>query len=186
MKELILASQSPRRRELLAKCTERFTVEAADIEETMDPQKPLPEEIQKLAKAKAAAVFAKHPEALVLGSDTIVVLDGEVLGKPADEDDAVRMLRELSGRTHQVLTGVCLLGPGFCKTDVSVSHVTFAVMSEAEIREYVASGDPLDKAGAYGIQSMAARYITGIEGDYYAIMGLPVHLVYELLKQAGF
>ena len=146
MKELILASQSPRRRELLAKCTDRFTVEAADIVETLDPQKPLPEEIQKLAKAKAAAVFAKHPEALVLGSDTIVVLDGEVLGKPADEDDAVRMLRELSGRTHQVLTGVCLLGPGFCQTDVSVSHVTFAVMSEAEIREYVASGDPLDKA----------------------------------------
>ena len=185
MKELILASQSPRRRELLAKCTERFTVEAADIEETMDPQKPLPEEIQKLAKAKAAAVFAKHPEALVLGSDTIVVLDGEVLGKPRDTEDAVRMLKELSGRTHQVLTGVCLLGPGFCKTDVSVSHVTFAPMSEDEIRAYAETGDPLDKAGAYGIQGIAARYITGIEGDYYAIMGLPVHLVYELLKQAG-
>ncbi len=182
MKQIILASQSPRRKELLEKCGVSFTVEAADIDEAMDLHNDLKEEIQKLAYRKAYAVLQKHPDAVVIGSDTIVVLNNEVLGKPADRNDAVRMLRELSGNTHQVITGVCITGSGKTFTDVSVSDVTFAQMTDEEITAYAESGEADDKAGAYGIQGLAARYITHIAGDYYSIMGLPVSMVYNELK----
>lgn len=182
MKSLILASSSPRRRELLEKCGVPFQVEAADIDEHINLNGYLPEEIRLLARRKAQAVLAKHPEAVILGSDTIVALGGRVLGKPKDEIDAENMLRSLSGHTHQVITGVCLLSCAREYTNVSISEVSFSYLSEEEIRKYVETGEPMDKAGAYAIQGIASRYVTGIHGDYYAIMGLPVAMVYEELK----
>lgn len=184
-REIILASQSPRRKELLAKCGAAFAVEAADIDESFNHDNDLKQEIMNLSCRKAKAILDKHPDALVIGSDTIVVLDNEVLGKPKDHHDAERMLRELSGRTHQVITGLCLLSADACVKDVSVSDVTFAELSEQEIHDYVVSGEADDKAGSYGIQGKAACFITGIKGDYYSIMGLPVRKVYEALKRLG-
>ncbi len=182
MKQLILASQSPRRKELLEKCQVPFLVEAADIDETMNPALDLEEAIQDLSFRKASAVLKNHPDSVVLGSDTIVVIDRTVLGKPKDRPDAERMLRMLSGRTHQVITGFCLLSAKREYRNVSVSDVTFAVLSDEEISAYLASGEADDKAGAYGIQGMAGNYITQIRGDYYAIMGLPVSMIYAELK----
>ncbi len=182
MKKLILASQSPRRRELLAKCGYEFAVEAADIDETIDPEKDLYDEIRRLAERKARAVLEAHPDAVVVGSDTVVAVDGEVLGKPQDEQDACRMLERLSGHVHEVITGLCIVNGNRCFTDVSVSRVFFEVMDEDEIMSYVKTGEPMDKAGAYAVQGIASRYIRRIEGDYYAVMGLPLSMVYETLK----
>ena len=182
MRKLILASQSPRRKELMEKCGLHFTVEAADIDETIDPAKDLREEVKRLAQGKAETVLRKHPQAVVVGSDTIVVIDGEVLGKPTDEEDAAAMLRKLSGRTHQVMTGLCIVSSRRLFSDVSVSDVTFEYMDEDEIISYVRSTEPMDKAGAYAVQGIASRYIKEIRGDYYAIMGLPLSMVYETLK----
>lgn len=182
MKQLILASQSPRRKELLEKCGIPFLVEAADIDETLNPELPLEDAIQELSYRKAAAVLAHHPDAVVLGSDTIVVVDRTVLGKPENRREAEWMLRKLSGNTHQVITGICLLSSRREYRNVSVSDVTFMPLSEEEIRFYLESGEADDKAGAYGIQGLAGNYITSIRGDYYAIMGLPVSMVYAELK----
>ena len=182
---IILASQSPRRRELLEKCGVSFTCDPADIDETMDLSNHLNTEIQNLAYRKAEEVLKRHPEALVIGSDTIVVLNGEVLGKPKDEADATRMLKELQGNTHEVVTGLCFLSQKRKYTDVSISKVTFAPMSDEEIGEYISTGECMDKAGAYGIQGFGGKYIQKIEGDYYTIMGLPLNLVYEELKNCN-
>lgn len=182
MKQLILASKSPRRKELLAKCGIPFEIDAAEIDETLKDSCPLTEAIMDLSLRKASAVLLRHPSAAVLGSDTIVVVENRVLGKPADRDDARLMLQELSGRTHQVITGFALVSSKKTFCDVSVSNVTFTDLSSAEIEEYIASGEADDKAGAYGIQGLAGKFITKIEGDYYAIMGLPLSKVYQELK----
>lgn len=182
MKRLILASQSPRRKELLEKCGVPFVTEPADIDETLETEGPLEEQIKMLSRRKAAAVLSLHPDAVVLGSDTIVAVNGMILGKPADEEEAASMLRQLAGRTHQVITGVCLISSRREYLGVSVSDVTFAPMTEEEISDYISTGECMDKAGAYGIQGYGGRYITHIRGDFYAIMGLPLNLVYEEIK----
>lgn len=182
MKKLILASQSPRRRELLEKCGIPFVCEPADIDESIDDRNDLSDEIRRLSRRKAEAILRLHPESVVIGSDTIVAVNGKVLGKPADREDAAKMLKMLSGNTHQVITGLCIISSERVYQDVSVSHVTFAPLSKKEIEAYVSSGECDDKAGAYAIQGGAGKFITNIDGDYYAIMGLPLNLVYEELK----
>lgn len=185
MHSLILASASPRRSELLRNAGIAFQVDPAAIHE-----EPLADEVpidyaQRLARDKARTVFARHPDALVLGADTVVVVDEHLLEKPANGADATRMLRLLSGRTHQVITGVCLLSAEFKCAQAEVTQVTFVAMSESEIAEYVASGEPMDKAGAYGIQGMASRWVERIAGDYFNVVGLPVGRVYRMLQQAS-
>jgi len=182
MKKLILASKSPRRKEILEKCGIPFEIDAAEIDETLRSSLSLTDAIMELSVRKASAVLERHPDAVVLGSDTIVVIDNRVLGKPHDRNDARSMLEELSGRTHQVITGLALVSGKKTYTGVSVSHVSFAKLSEDEITEYLSSGEADDKAGAYGIQGLAGRFITNIDGDYYAIMGLPLSMVYQELK----
>jgi nucleoside triphosphate pyrophosphatase len=182
---LILASASPRRSELLRNAGIAFTVEPAHIEEQVLPdEQPLPY-AQRPARDKALAVFAKHPDSVVLGADTIVMADEHLLEKPHDDQDAERMLRVLSGRTHQVITGVCLLAPGFEQTEAEITEVSCGPLTDSEICDYVATREPMDKAGAYAIQGMASRWISRIEGDYCNVVGLPVALVYRMLHEHG-
>ncbi|PKM65012.1 MAG: septum formation inhibitor Maf [Firmicutes bacterium HGW-Firmicutes-19] len=180
--EIILASKSPRRKQLLALCGIDFKVREADVDEILDESVSKVEAIEKLALHKAQTIWKQHPHALVIGADTIVLVDDEVLGKPIDIEDAKVMLRKLSGRTHQVITGVCLMDSQKVTTFSSVVEVDFCVLDEKEIEDYANSGEPMDKAGAYGIQGLAAPFILSIHGDYYAVMGLPVSRVYEHLK----
>ncbi len=182
-KKLILASGSPRRRELLELCEIPFTVETADIDETLNLEADLNEEIQKLAYRKAQKVFEKHKDAVVIGSDTIVVVDHEVLGKPKMEENAKRMLEKLSGKVHQVITGVCVLSDEKCETFAVVTDVEFFELSEEVISGYVATKEPLDKAGGYGIQGKGALLIKGIRGDYYSVMGFPISRVNQALNR---
>lgn len=177
-----MASQSPRRRELLEKCGISFVCIPMDIDESLEEGKSLEEKIRILSEKKAMACLAEHPDSVVIGSDTIVTVDEKILGKPENREEAASMLRELSGRTHRVITGVCIVSAKRKYCDVSVSEVTFAELSEEEISAYTASGECDDKAGAYAIQGLAGRFISHISGDYYAIMGLPLNLVYEELK----
>jgi septum formation protein len=182
---LVLASASPRRQELLRNAGFSFAVQPADIDETPLPGEPPRECAERLAREKALAVWNLRRQGLVLGADTIVVVDGAILGKPADADAAVRMLRMLSGRVHEVITGVCLAGPGAgeVKSTSETTLVTMRELSEEEICAYVATGEPMDKAGAYAIQGMASRWIPRIEGDYSNVVGLPVALVYRMLSE---
>ncbi len=182
MKTLILASGSPRRKELLEKCGIPFDVCPADIDETINEKGYLPDEIRMLAERKAKAILEENPSTAVIGSDTIVVIDSEVLGKPENKEDAKRMLKRLSGHTHQVITGICIMSSMREFSNVSISEVTFADLDDQEIQKYVDTEEPMDKAGAYAVQGIASRYITRIHGDYYSIMGLPVSMVYEELK----
>jgi len=208
---LVLASASPRRHELLRNAGIPFIVQPADIDETPLPSEPPLQCAQRLAREKALSVSRTRSQNLVLGADTIVVIDEAILGKPVDADDAVRMLRLLSGRVHRVITGVCLVGtvpsgqwPVIGKaeprprsyeilrtenqelrTASETTLVTMSELSEDEIREYVATGEPMDKAGAYAIQGMASRWIPRIEGDYSNVVGLPVALVYRMLQEQG-
>jgi septum formation protein len=182
---LILASASPRRRELLRAAGFDFEVRPSGIEEKRRAGESGEEFALRVAREKALQVAASAPpESLVLGADTVVIVDGEVLGKPAGPDDAPRMLRLLSGVTHRVVTGVCLVrAPDRIEAlTPSVTLVTFRRLDEQGISEYVSSGEPLDKAGAYGIQGLASKFVTRIEGCYFNVVGLPVALVYELLK----
>ncbi len=181
-KQVVLASQSPRRQELLHRLFDEFAVCPADIDETMNPNLTPKDAVAELSARKAQAVAGQHPDALVIAADTIVVC-GTIFGKPADEADAARMLRELSGRAHQVMTAVTVQCGGAIRTEVSVTQVHFRPLREPEIADYIRSGEPMDKAGAYGIQGRGALFIEGIEGDYYGVMGLPVCLLYEMLKQ---
>lgn len=188
MKEkLILASASPRRQELLRLLTADFEVRPADVDETLDPAAPLRDEIVRLAVHKARAVqAAANGPCFVIGADTIVALSGAALGKPRDGEDAKRMLRLLSGRTHEVITALALVSPdGREDTALNVTRVTFYELDEGEISRYVATGEPLDKAGAYGIQGRGAVLVRGIEGDYYSVMGLPVAQLARLLRSHG-
>ncbi|MGA8503056.1 MAG: Maf family protein [Candidatus Sulfotelmatobacter sp.] len=186
---IVLASASPRRQELLRNAGIAFTVQPADINETPlagESPRDCPE---RLAREKALAVFQRRPGDCVLGADTIVVVDGAILGKPGDADDAVRMLRMLSGRTHAVITGVCVVGQGVDKADAltasETTMVTFCELSDDEIRDYVATGEPMDKAGGYAIQGIASRWVPRIEGDYSNVVGLPVARVYRMLRTRG-
>jgi septum formation protein len=180
---IVLASQSPRRAELLRNAGFAFRVQPAHIPEEIMPHESPSDYVQRLARYKARTVHAQlDGNDIVLGADTTVVIDGGVLEKPADKDDARRMLRKLSGRTHEVLTGVCLKGKDFEDVQVETTEVRFARLSDEEIEEYVASGEPMDKAGAYGIQGMASRFSERIDGDYFNIVGLPIPRVYRMLK----
>ena len=182
MKHLILASASPRRRELLSLFGIPFTVRVADIDEAMDPTKSPCDEVARVSCRKALAV-ERGPEDVVVAADTIVVCAGRVLGKPHSREEAVAMLQLLSGREHQVMTGCTVLCGDRRETFTEVTDLTFRPLSEAEIRRYVASGEPMDKAGAYGIQGGAALFCPGIRGDYYNVMGLPVCRLGTVLGQ---
>ena len=183
---LILASSSPRRRELLRQAGFDFEVCPSDIAEEIQ-QDELPEEFaRRAAREKALCVAgAAPPGSLVLGADTVVAIDGQTLGKPSDGNDAARMLRLLSGRTHKVYTGVCVVRAP--SEVVSFKHettlVTFRSLDEDEIRRYVASGEPMDKAGAYAVQGLASNFVTRISGCYSNVVGLPIALVYDILKR---
>lgn len=181
---LILASASPRRSELLRNAAIQFTVDPAHVPEEPRPHENPLQYAKRLARDKASAVFPRHPQDAVLGADTIVVVDEHLLEKPSSAEDATRMLRLLSGRSHQVITGVCLLGPGFERTEAEVTQVYFSPLSDQEIADYVAGAEPMDKAGAYGIQGIASRWIGRIEGCYFNVVGLPVERVYRLLREA--
>jgi septum formation protein len=213
--ELILASSSPRRQELLREIGIPFQVHAANINEDQMPDESPIEYALRLAREKAQAVAAQYPQSYVLGADTIVVLNGEVLGKPIDHADAVRMLRLLSGCTHEVTTAVSLIAPSatapnkaapnkaapstvapntargtvaqgtLAETRASTTKVFFREIPEAEIQQYVAGGEPMDKAGAYAIQGGASRWTDRIEGEFSNVVGLPLSLVTEMLKTAG-
>lgn len=194
---LVLASASPRRQELLRNAGIVFAVHPTNIPELPQPGESGRDCAERLARQKALAAVHHWPDALVLGADTVVVVEGEILGKPRDEADAARMLHLLSGRTHQVTTGICLIGPtlrtgnqkpgtGFEDTRSETTLVTMNPLTEENIRTYIANGEPMDKAGAYAIQGAASRWIPHIEGDYFNVMGLPVSLVYRMLQEHGF
>ncbi len=180
--QLILASQSPRRKELLGLFHIPFTVRAADIDETMDPGKDPFDEVARVSRLKAMAVAAA-PEDTVIAADTIVVCGGKVLGKPATEEEAIRMLRLLSGRDHQVMTGMTVRRGDRCRSVTEVTDIHFRPLSPKEIEDYVATGEPMDKAGAYGIQGGAALFCDKMVGDYYNVMGLPVCRLWKLLME---
>jgi septum formation protein len=182
---LILASASPRRRELLAQAGFTFEVITADVPEIRKPGEDPIRFVTRLAREKAEAVLAREdipPNALILGADTIVLLDEEVLGKPQDAPDAARMLRLLSGRTHQVITGVCLAKGRERQRAAEVTFVRFTTLSDEEIEAYVATGEPLDKAGAYAIQGRAGRWVPRIHGCYFNVVGLPLALVSSMIE----
>ncbi len=182
MKEIILASASPRRREICELLGLRFTMLPAQSELPADPALSVEDAIVQVAKGKAEEIAALHPDTAVLGADTAVVLDGEVLGKPKDENDAKRMLRALSGRTHRVITGVWLCDGAQSGGFADAAEVTFLPLADEEIDEYVATGEPLDKAGGYGIQGYGARFIEKLNGDFYTVMGLPSGRLYRFLR----
>jgi septum formation protein len=188
---LILASASPRRQELLRNAGIEFRVQATDIPEVPQLGESSRSCAERLAREKAEGIAGQCPEDFVLGADTIVVVDNQMLGKPTDATDAARMLRTLSGRAHQVTTGVCLIGPAaanqisFVDVRSETTLVEMSSVSDADIQRYVASGEPMDKAGAYAIQGLASRWITRIEGDYSNVVGLPVALVFRMLREHG-
>ncbi len=171
--EIILASQSPRRRELMAHFPFPVTIRVSQADEQMDSAKDPADEVARISQNKAEAVF-RNADDIVIGADTIVVCDGQILGKPKDEADAFRMLNMLSGRAHQVMTGVTVLQGERKVSFTEITDVYFRPLSEAEIASYIRSGDPMDKAGAYGIQSGACLFVEKIQGDYYNVVGLPV------------
>jgi septum formation protein len=179
---LVLASRSPRRSEILRQAGIPFLVRPAEVDESPLSHERPDRYVQRLAEEKARAVPAAEGE-IVLGADTTVVIDGEMLGKPNDAEDARRMLTLLSGRKHEVLTGICLRRGVQTLSDCGVTAVWFDPMSAREIDEYIASGEPMDKAGAYAIQGLASKYIDKIEGSYFNVVGLPVSLVYRLLVE---
>lgn len=182
---LILASNSPRRRELLENAGFEFDVQPSEIEEFPLPGEAPEAYARRLAQDKALSVAASSaPGSIVLGADTVVAIDGEILEKPAGAPDAARMLRTLSGHTHRVITGICLVRAP--ENVLACTHettaVTFRYLSEEEIESYVASGEPFDKAGGYAIQGLASRFVTRIEGCYFNVVGLPIPMVYEIVK----
>ena len=179
---VILASASPRRKELLGLFGVPFVIRAADIDETMDPDRTPFDEVGRVSRLKALAT-AREADDLVIAADTIVVCGGAVLGKPRDEADAVAMLERLSGRDHQVMTGVTVLRDDKAVTFTEVTDLHFRELTAREIARYVASGEPMDKAGSYGIQGGAALFCTGMTGDYYNVMGLPVCRLGQVLRE---
>ncbi|MBK9314908.1 MAG: septum formation inhibitor Maf [Acidobacteria bacterium] len=177
---LILASTSPRRAELLTAAGIEFAVRAADVDETLLPGESPADYVLRLSRSKALAVA--RPGDLVLGADTTVVIHDEIAAKPIDHADAKRMLRALSGQWHDVLTGVTLLRDDMILSDVDTTRVRFVEISDSELDWYVSTGEPMDKAGAYGIQGLASRFVERIEGNYANVVGLPVEMVYRMMK----
>jgi septum formation protein len=182
---LILASSSPRRADLLASAGFAFDVDPAEVDERLEEGEAPAAYVERVARMKAAAGARRHPDRLVIGADTAVVLDDTVLGKPVDEEDARAMLRRLSGRAHDVLTGVAVASDGELVSRVERTTVWFRDLSDEEIEWYAASREPMDKAGAYAIQGLAARFIPRIAGSYSNVVGLPVSLVAELVGRVG-
>jgi len=192
---LVLASASPRRQELLRNAGIPFVVQPTDIPEIPQPGEGPRAFAERMAREKALAVFRLWPDDVVLGADTIVIVDAQILGKPRDTADAARMLRLLSDRQHQVLTAVCLVGQlktgnrkletGFEDFQSETTLVTMNAISDEEILSYISTGEPLDKAGAYAIQGRASRWVSRIEGDYFNVVGLPVSLVYKMVQERG-
>lgn len=188
MPRLILASQSPRRRALLEQIgVPQFDILVPDADESYDPTLTPQEIVCSICrkKAEAALVLANDPDAIIITADTMVFLDGMRLGKPTDEADAAQMLHSLSGRTHTVCTGVSVARGERIETQAETTAVTFRTLTDAEIAAYIASGDPMDKAGSYGIQGKPALFVSGIEGDYFNVMGLPLHRLGQMLKGFG-
>ena len=197
MTRIVLASGSPRRAELLAAAGFEFEVRQSHLDERVRPGEGADDYVRRVATEKALAISGQAPGRAVLAADTVVVVDGRVLGKPDDPAEAKQMLRLLSGRAHRVLTGVCLVGPAggerhgpaeagqYPDTRVAVTEVEFASLTTDEIDWYVASGEGVDKAGAYAIQGLASRFVTRIEGSYTNVVGLPVALVYQMCARAG-
>jgi septum formation protein len=194
---LILASASPRRAKLLRAAGLEFEVLAVDVDETPLPGEPPEAHVRRLAEEKARAAFEGRPDAVVLGADTVVVVDDRILGKPRDAEDAAAMLRNLSGRSHEVLTGVAVLAPAGLNAglkagghrrlavDVESTRVWFSPLTNDEIAWYVGTGEPMDKAGGYAIQGLASRFIDRIDGSYSNVVGLPVALVYRLIAKSS-
>jgi septum formation protein len=182
---IVLASASPRRAEILRTVGWPFEAFAVDVDESRNKDEAAPTYVERLACEKAAAAAIHRPSRLVLGADTVVVVDDEILGKPHDEEVARRMLRRLSGRWHEVLTGVALVNGQSSRPIVAreITQVRFAAISEVEINWYVSTGEPMDKAGAYAIQGRGARLIEEIKGDYFNVVGLPVRLLYKLVQK---
>jgi septum formation protein len=182
---VILASQSPRRRELLSLVGIAHDVQPADIDESYLTGERPRDHAERLARGKAEVIAAREPEAVVIGSDTIVVVDGDVLGKPVDANDAVRMLARLAGRSHVVITAVAVAWRGETRSALEEVGVTFHPLSRAEIDAYIATGEPMDKAGAYGIQGYGATIVARVDGDYFAVMGLPLQRLVRVLDALG-
>ena len=178
---LILASQSPRRKDLLGLLNIPFTIQTADVDETLDTDCPIPDAVARLSLRKALAA-KRTPEDTVIAADTIVVCDGYILGKPQDKETAFKMLAMLSGREHQVMTGVTVLKGDRRISFTEVTQVRFRNLNAREIRDYIATGEPMDKAGSYGIQGGAALFCERMMGDYYNVMGLPVCRLSQVLK----
>lgn len=185
MSSFILASKSPRRQELIGNILPDYTVIVSDVEEVL-PDGIAPEAVPAyLAEIKARAVAAQYPDDIVIGADTVVILDGEVLGKPRDKDDAIRMLRALSGKAHTVITGCAISLHGEMTSFSDVTHVEFYPLSDREILDYIATGEPFDKAGAYGIQGRGSVLVKRIEGDFFNVMGLPVARLKREMERVG-
>ena len=180
---VILASQSPRRRDLLSLIGIDHEVQPADIDESQLPGESAPDHAERLAREKACAIGAD--DAVVIGSDTIVVVDGDILGKPRDRDHAAEMLRRLSGRSHTVMTGVAASWNGRILSGLEEVGVTFRTLSDEEISRYIDTGEPMDKAGAYGIQGFGATIVERVDGDYFAVMGLALNRLVRLLRALG-
>jgi septum formation protein len=184
---LILASTSPRRADLLREAGIEVEIQPADVNEDVEPGEAPEVYVHRVAEAKARAISRRMPGRFVLAADTAVVVEGQILGKPANDEDAARMLRSLSGRSHLVISGVCLMkdGEAAVQTEVETSVVEFANLSPAEIAWYVSSGESMDKAGGYGIQGLASRFVTRIAGSYTNVVGLPIAVVYRMCTKAG-
>ena len=183
--EIVLASESPRRRELLSLMGLRFTVDPSHAEEDPPRHETVAENVMALAEQKALAVLPRHPGACVIGADTVVDLDGLVLGKSHTPENAKSYLMRMRGRTHTVYTGIAVVTPKGVRKAYETTRVTFAPLSEKEIDWYISTGEPLDKAGAYGIQGPACAFVSRIEGDYFNVIGMPVRLLYTLLREEG-
>ena len=181
--KLILASNSPRRKELLSLAKFQFEVITQDVEESLDKRLPVAKQIEQIAYKKANAVAINNDNDVVIGADTVVVVDEEILGKPKDEQDALRMIKMLSGKTHQVITAVAIIYQNEVTLFHEITDVTFYEMTEEDINQYVKLPSIYDKAGAYAIQGEAALYIKAINGDYYNVMGLPIAKVTKVLKE---
>lgn len=183
MRKVVLASESPRRRELMMMGDIPFMSAAGRIEERLDLSISVYDAAEKCAKAKAENGLSKYPEDYIVGADTFVVCDGEILGKPTDNEDAYRMLKSLSGRVHEVVTGVCILSKDVCEVFHEVSKVHFFDLSDEAIWDYIATKECNDKAGAYAIQGKGLFLVSGIEGDYYNVVGLPMAQLYRRLNK---
>lgn len=183
--ELILASQSPRRREIMDLMGLSYLTEVCTEQERVPSGLSIPETVIHLAYQKASFALRLHPDACVIGADTIVELDGDIIGKPASPEDAIHTLQRMQGRQHTVYTGLAVLKKDYSDIRFDATKVRFRPMSEKEIRWYVSTGDPLDKAGSYGIQGLASVFVESIEGDYFNVVGLPAPVLYEMLLKAN-